>query len=265
MTTRYTTSDFHTEIVDAVGDPWRTLLAGLGAGDVEGLIGRATTSWAALIRAQRPTWIDVATRLVARAFPTGTIGEDDRARLESAAVRWLEAYGVKLLETHIAEPARHAAAAAADPIETAREVLGRAAERIGLVEHPLLQRMLAVGAARRIGLGRKALSEGIDPDARYVIVTRPDACPTCLAIAYRGNKLRVFRIRDALAQFDAFLDFLDENDGDEAVLEAVERVPFPRLEEVEDLSARALTALGYNVPPFHGSTCRCQIALVRRS
>lgn len=120
------------------------------------------------------------------------------------------------------------------------------------------------GAATRGTLARatKAFADTIPADAYYTIVTQPDACPVCTAIADTANTERRsgrigFPLRDVMAQFDALADAADDG----VLPDELEAVPFPRLDDVIDAGVRELTASGWSLPGFHPG-CRCQAVLV---
>jgi hypothetical protein len=263
---RFRDQDLVDEAVGLLEGYWDDALAALAgdpAGDPAAFVKAASAAWRAAYRVERQRILDVVRAGIRRGFREDELSDDDLAMLEATAAKWLDAFGGSLVERLMAEDLEAAARAGEDVMA----ILRRAPERFGVVMQPLLRKLLSLGAMQRLSLTVqktllrlaviRSFAEGVPASVRYEIVPQPDACEVCQTIADAGG----FKLRDALAQFDAFMEAADEYDSEQQFADAVDLVPFPSLADVEDLSVRELTSLGHNVPPFHPH-CRCGIALV---
>ncbi len=95
------------------------------------------------------------------------------------------------------------------------------------------------------GPGFVVHSVEVAPHPEYhALGIRVHNCPVCEYISeLRGS----FKLADALAAFDSFLDAVEED----VLSDVVESVPFPRIDDIDGLTARELSSLGVLLPPFH--------------
>jgi hypothetical protein len=120
--------------------------------------------------------------------------------------------------------------------------------------------MMPIAAQKAAELSDRPNSEvdlpGVTGNTRYRWQTVGDekVCPLCEYLEGVGS----FRLSDAMSQFDNFVSAAEDGILEDALVEAA---PFMRLEEIDGLNTRELTALGLIVPPAH-PRCRCGIIIV---